>query len=466
MAVILVTPDPFTGTLDKFSSYIPSLNGVPQTRKDPAGIRALVQQELDNVRRPISGISVKPDTPAYVQILDSAGNPFRIFNNLPSGAPTVTSSQSLVESIGATVIPSNAQPPTPNTPINGPNATIWTDWLLQSVDEERVEKTQVFETFGTDFFYAFGQKARALRITAILLNTQDFNWRSVFTENWDRFFRATKLVEMDARAYLTFDDIIVEGYPLNTSLRQIAGDDNKIMASFTLFLTNYTNIAAATGFNSFTGMHAQSNVLRSTANNYDGGLVDFSSRKSVIELLGYQGFGIAGSKVEEGIRALNGTKDGEEDADAAMVGSGIAQLLSTVASGGMAALAGQASAAAFLQAFVMRSAYTGLTFGMNMAIDMVENDLNLKRGEVNQWFGFVASIVESLATSDYADVSSALNKSSVATYLRAGSALRLVQGMSYAIADAVAGGIKASPTTMGRVDSYAFDRVGGFGISG
>ena len=54
-----------------------------------------------------------------------------------------------------------------------PAAAAWTDWILQGVREARMEKTQVVETFGDSYLYAFGEKPRVLAFQGLLMNTAD-----------------------------------------------------------------------------------------------------------------------------------------------------------------------------------------------------------------------------------------------------------------------------------------------------
>ena len=57
-------------------------------------------------------------------------------------------------------------------------------------------------------------------------------------------FRGTKLVEQNARLYLHWDDIIVEGYVLGAQAQDVADLPYHIPFSFTLFVTNHTYLSA------------------------------------------------------------------------------------------------------------------------------------------------------------------------------------------------------------------------------
>ena len=233
--VVFIEPDPFAGNLKTLAkeAYVPrpyALKNIDYVEKElDVSDGNLVYNSKFNrtltASRPLSGIVVKPNTHATVQVRTAEGNVIKVFNRL--GRETddnVTFSK----------------PPDGSTP----NDDVWTDWLLQSVHEERAEKTQIVETFGETYLYAFGQRPRVLAITGILFNTQDYNWRSIFWKNWDEYFRATQLIRRNARMYIMFDDILVEGYPMNAAADQTSADQHVMSFSFSFFVTNYINLVA------------------------------------------------------------------------------------------------------------------------------------------------------------------------------------------------------------------------------
>ena len=71
-------------------------------------------------RRPLSGISIRNDTPAYVQVLGPNGSPRRVFNDLGS----VMSNPGLKDEFEAD---------------GQPHSKYWTDWILTTVQESRQE---------------------------------------------------------------------------------------------------------------------------------------------------------------------------------------------------------------------------------------------------------------------------------------------------------------------------------------
>lgn len=169
------------------------------------------------VRRPMRGFQIKEPTYAVIRVMGPDGEFIQV-----------------IDAAGETLVESDGRRYT----------THYTNFLMQSVVEERQEKQQIVETFGDPYIFFFGERPRMLQVNGFLLNTADFNWRAEFWENYDRYFRGTKLVEQGARLYLIYDDIIVEGYMLQAVAQESAPQPNAIQFNFLMFITGYTNISA------------------------------------------------------------------------------------------------------------------------------------------------------------------------------------------------------------------------------
>jgi hypothetical protein len=127
---------------------------------------------------------------------------------------------------------------------NSGMTTAYSNFFIQSVSEQRQEKQQIVETFGDSLIFFFGEAPRMLQVSGYLLNTIDFNWRAEFWENYDRYFRGTRLVELGARLYLMYDDIIVEGYLINAAAQETSAPVPAVLQfNFQMFVTGYTNIS-------------------------------------------------------------------------------------------------------------------------------------------------------------------------------------------------------------------------------
>jgi len=193
MSVILIEKDPFVELLS--SGMVQNGSG-------------------GNVRRPLYGISVKANRFAFMSVwqagADGASVPISL---LDSSAP-------------------------------GGHSTANHNFLLQTVQESRQERAQIVETFGDPYVFFYGDKPIVLQCGGVLINTRDFNWKNEWLSNYDKFLRGTKCVEYRARVYLGFDDVLVEGYMLNTSIGLSAQDMPYLCPfSFGFLVSRYTDLS-------------------------------------------------------------------------------------------------------------------------------------------------------------------------------------------------------------------------------
>lgn len=177
-----------------------------------------------NVRRPFRGLELKKDTYATIKVIDAAGHPI-LFTD--SSAPGTTEE----DAEGNIVAMSDIG-----------RSTEYSNFILQSVTEQRVEKQQVVETFGEDYIFFFGERPRIYNFSAILLNTRNFNWKNEWWKNYEEVLRGTKLLERNARMYIYFDDVVIEGYMLQAQAMHTVEDPYKLPLNFQVFCTNYSII--------------------------------------------------------------------------------------------------------------------------------------------------------------------------------------------------------------------------------
>jgi hypothetical protein len=159
-------------------------------------------------RRPLRGIQIKEDTYVSLKIIRADGSP---------------------------ILQVDASGPEDKDNI-GQNASN-TNFIVQSLDESHVEKSQILETFGEPFLFFFGERPIIINVSGWLLNTADFNWRTEWLENYMERLRGTKLVEENARAYLSWDDTVVEGYILQTAIQDNANEPYRIPFNFSMYVT-------------------------------------------------------------------------------------------------------------------------------------------------------------------------------------------------------------------------------------
>ena len=125
----------------------------------------------------------------------------------------------------------------------GANTEGYTNFLLQSVSESRMEKHQIIETFGASYVFFFGESPRFLDVNAQLLNSHDFNWEAEWWANYNTYLRGTKLVEMGARCYLSYDDNVVEGYLMQAQAVKTSEQHLLAQLQFRFFVTNCYNLS-------------------------------------------------------------------------------------------------------------------------------------------------------------------------------------------------------------------------------
>lgn len=196
-AFMLVSTDAFAEALDSRA------NG-------GAGGAGLPGPEIyESLRRPVRGIQIKDETHAVLRCITASGKtlPFVDAGGLQEE-----------EGYGSSVNYAN--------------------FLLSDIQERRAEKKQVIETFGDDYVLFFGEEPRMLNITGSLLNTADFNWKSEFWHNYETLMRGTKLVDAGARLYLSFDDVVYEGYMCEASTAYASTNPYLLPLSFQFFVTN------------------------------------------------------------------------------------------------------------------------------------------------------------------------------------------------------------------------------------
>lgn len=199
MAVyITLTTDPFVENLQRL-----------RDRNDPALARS-GRAGLTNVRRPLRGLEIKEDTYASLKVLRSDG----------TEVPFMDSSDASGYS------------------------TSYSNFILQQVAEQRMEKHQIIETFGDTYVYFFGEAPRFLDVTAILINSNDFNWEAEWWANWETTLSGSKSVENGARTYLFYDDNVVEGYMLMSQAQKVSSEPFMVQMSFRMFVASSRNVSS------------------------------------------------------------------------------------------------------------------------------------------------------------------------------------------------------------------------------
>jgi len=191
-----------------------SFNNLAEDRRSGDYLDPSSEMRVGNdrhVRRPVRGIQVKDDTYATIQVRQANGVALPLFDAAGRSATG--------------------------------RGTHNSNFLLQQVQEQRAEKMQVILTFGAPYFYFFGEQPRVISVSGVLLNTEDFNWRAEWWENYETYLRGSQCVRNKTRVYLSWDDIVVEGYISNATAVEDSQNRNMVQFQFQMYLTNYQNIS-------------------------------------------------------------------------------------------------------------------------------------------------------------------------------------------------------------------------------
>lgn len=184
-------------------------------------------------RRPTRGTQLHRDTIATLEVITGGGRKMNLFDG--GGSTEVQAEEGTAGRINVGV------------------SQTYSNFMLQSISEERMEKQQILETFGEPYIFFFGERPRVMSFQGVLLNTYDFNWEAEWWANYDTILRGTRCVENDARIYLTFDQTVVSGYVLSTSSQKSSTERNHVPFNFQLYVTSWASLTSigATKVNSW-----------------------------------------------------------------------------------------------------------------------------------------------------------------------------------------------------------------------
>ena len=127
--VVLTVPDPLSAHTNNLNDLVPTLTPSVDGRQVGFTTKEYFTRWKDNefkqsVRRPLSGLHIKPNTHAYVQVLSvKDGSIQKVFNDIGASFQDGDAGNS------ATMLDSG------KTNLDGPISQQWTDWLLQNVSE-------------------------------------------------------------------------------------------------------------------------------------------------------------------------------------------------------------------------------------------------------------------------------------------------------------------------------------------
>lgn len=517
--LILVQPDPFAGVGKDVAAYVPASRDpqlaaakyvTPDANDDLTRNLATRVLQLAEVSRPLLGHTIKPDSFAAIQIITADGRVRPIRNMTTADRTTASTSatsdfsdffgapeRDLAENLlGASIagvaeyadVRGNEDPGSAvrDAAYNKKVQTAWTDWIASGIQEERAEKVQFHEAFGANYMIPYGQKPVVYSIAGKLYNTPDFPYLAQFRANWDDEFRATKLVEHNARAYLIIDDLIIEGYPLSKTISQRAETDGLVPFSMSFWATRVidTNhggksadrfkdarLSVAAGYD----MQSRANRMKEASGVLDklglggperdilsGDLID------TFPILSNVTFEAGGAATEELLLAA-----GVSPTIATQVGRSTQDLLAGIKRGAFAALQGPFARASFAQNAIAKATRAAGNLALLTLDEKLQASVGLRQGEVNRWFGYINSLLragfDGIDSIPGVELDEWLKMSLSYRSLQA-----VVNGLAYTAASQIETGSLPRPETMAApgTNTYANstpdfrDYQGGFGYRG
>ena len=128
----------------------------------------------------------------------------------------------------------------------------FTNFILTSVQEDRREKFQIFETFGDPALFFFDKKTPIYSFSGFLIDSEHKDqtrpgappddkgsWANEFRQLWETEIRGTKLIESNKIAAIAFKKSIIYGYPVNLSIQTDARQPFMAAFSFNMVVKKH-----------------------------------------------------------------------------------------------------------------------------------------------------------------------------------------------------------------------------------
>lgn len=133
--------------------------------------------------------------------------------------------------------------PKPLIDLDGMEVLLETNsFFLQSISEGFQEKFQISETFGQPVLHMFGDRQKIFQYGGILLDTDSWQWKEKFLDNYDRHLRGSKCIEQGAIVVLTTNSAIIRGYVLNVNIQQGLETHGFVGFNFAMFVVDRISI--------------------------------------------------------------------------------------------------------------------------------------------------------------------------------------------------------------------------------
>jgi len=190
--------------------------------------------KFDHVRRPVRGIQIKEESFVTLEVKTKDGKNLLLIDSGGS-----------VEKGNISYSPKNS------------------NFLVQSISENSMEKSQIVETFGPAFVFYFGTRPRVFNISGILLNSADFNWKNEWWANYETYLKGTQLVANNTMVYISYEDTMLVGYIMSCSSDTVADPTEYVPFQFQLLIAAVinTNIIGLNTFPYFTPVNIEPEVV-------------------------------------------------------------------------------------------------------------------------------------------------------------------------------------------------------------
>ncbi len=173
------------------------------TTEDLKRVYGPVNDSQKNVRRPLNALETRKDTYASLSVRRGSGR----------------------AEVNNTSADSNNR------------SQYTTNLMIQSINYSTQEKMQLSQTFDRDRLLFFGTQVPTLKVSAILIENETFQWLHEFYENYVSTMGGSELARTGSRAELVVEDKRFEGYLTNLSFERNAQNRHIASINFTLSVT-------------------------------------------------------------------------------------------------------------------------------------------------------------------------------------------------------------------------------------
>lgn len=127
-----------------------------------------------------------------------------------------------------------------NTSAKGGTSSHTANMLVQSVQYQVQEKSQLAQTFDNDRMFFFGTGLGSLNVSAILIENESFQWLQEFYTNYTNQLSGSKTAERNAHVEFAYEGKVVHGYITNMSFQRSSADLHQANVTFAMTVTKTT----------------------------------------------------------------------------------------------------------------------------------------------------------------------------------------------------------------------------------